>query len=80
MDTRAVLGLNPRQNRLWYRTSTESGSSGAPCFTSSFELIALHQSGDPDYTRPAAYNQGVPIRAIVSSLKKSGRAARLGIN
>jgi hypothetical protein len=77
MDTDAVLGANGAGTRVRYRTRTEHGSSGSPCFTPDFELVALHQAGDPAFTD--RFNQGVPISAIVELLRGRGKAAELGL-
>ncbi len=81
MDTKAVIGTNNARTRIRYRTNTEAGSSGSPCFTSKFELAALHHLGDPN-TDPAqkpAYNQGIPIGLITARLKAGPQAATLGL-
>ena len=64
MDTNSILGANA--TRVRYRTNTEHGSSGSPCFDGEWNLIALHHSGDPDYAEfhQPTYNQGIPIQAI----------------
>jgi hypothetical protein len=66
LDTDAVMGCNVNRTRVRYRTTTEPGSSGSPCFDANWRWVALHQSGDPMYWqgRPATYNQGVPLAAI----------------
>jgi V8-like Glu-specific endopeptidase len=50
--------------RLHYRTNTEGGSSGSPCFNDRWELVALHHAAgegpNPDY------NQGIPFGAILA--------------
>ena len=71
-DTSAVLdvgnggGLNGNGTRVRYRTNTDRGSSGSPCFDENWTLVALHHSGDPNYEqlRKAEYNQGIPIARI----------------
>lgn len=42
-DTQAIIGLKSK-NRVRYRTNTEGGSSGSPCFDADWNLIALHHS------------------------------------
>jgi hypothetical protein len=64
LDTQAVLGTNANQTRLRYRTNTESGASGSPCFNSDWELVALHHSGI------VKFNEGIPINCIVDLLKQ----------
>ncbi|BEL04111.1 hypothetical protein Q0Z83_023020 [Actinoplanes sichuanensis] len=65
-DTNAEPKLNGAGTRLRYRTNTKPGSSGAPCFGSSLEWVALHQTGDPDKNMLgyARYNQGIPVAAL----------------
>ena len=73
-DTSAILevdavngtGLNGNGTRVRYRTNTDHGSSGAPCFDANWNLVALHHAGDPSYPKlkKAEYNQGVPISRI----------------
>lgn len=72
LDTNAIIGLTNDKTRLRYRTNTEPGSSGSPCFNQKLELIALHHSGDPnfDYDYKPTYNEGIPFSAITALLKK----------
>jgi V8-like Glu-specific endopeptidase len=68
-DTDAIIGLNPNGTTVTYRTNTEGGSSGSPCFDINWNLVALHHSGDPDWLNPT-YNAGTPFSAICSLLEK----------
>lgn len=79
-DTDAIIGLNSNRTRLTYRTNTEGGSSGSPCFDVNWELVALHHAGDPEFSsiRPATYNQGIPFSTILDLLKQRGLAGILG--
>lgn len=72
LDTQAVILTNDNGTRVRYRTNTEGGSSGSPCFDINLNLVALHHSGDPDFSlaHKPTYNQGIPIRTIVEHLKK----------
>lgn len=72
IDTQSILGLNENGTRVKYRTNTEPGSSGSPCFSLNWELIALHHLGDPDFSigHQPEYNQGVPFHAIYERLKR----------
>lgn len=81
MDTRAIIGMNQAATRVRYRTNTEGGSSGSPCFTPDFELVALHHSGDPNFdpAHKPTYNQGIPISLIADRLSKSPHAGALGL-
>ena len=80
LDTTSVQGTNGSGTRVRYTTNTEPGSSGSPCFDANWNLIALHHSGDPRYSklRPAAYNQGVPVAAIVDALARANKLDLLG--
>jgi V8-like Glu-specific endopeptidase len=68
LDTDAVIALNENKTRVTYRTNTEPGSSGSPCFNQDWTLIALHHIGDPSFI--STYNQGIPIDTIVQLLKQ----------
>jgi len=72
LDTNAIIGLTDDKTRLRYKTNTEPGSSGSPCFNQKLELIALHHSGDPnfDIDHKPTYNEGIPFSAITALLKK----------
>ncbi|GAA1038406.1 hypothetical protein GCM10009557_54310 [Virgisporangium ochraceum] len=65
-DTDAVIGTNPNGTRVRYRTNTEPGSSGAPCFGRDLQWVAIHQTGDADESLRgfAEYNQGIPVAAL----------------
>lgn len=45
-DTDAVIGLNGNGTRVTYRTNTEPGSSGSPCFDINLNPAALHHAGE----------------------------------
>jgi hypothetical protein len=72
LDTEAVVGINGNGTRVRYRTNTEAGSSGSPCFDDRWNLVALHQAGDPKFAPlyHPQYNQGIPIDAILNLLTK----------
>jgi V8-like Glu-specific endopeptidase len=72
LDTQAIRGLNENGTRVKYRTNTEAGSSGSPCFNINWELVALHHAGDPNFSivHQPEYNQGIPFHAIYELLKK----------
>lgn len=80
LETDAIIGLNQNQTRLTYKTNTEGGSSGSPCFNIDWELIALHHAGDPNFEKShhPTYNQGVPLTAILNLLEKRDRDGDLG--
>lgn len=74
LDSDGVLNLNENGTRLRYETNTEKGSSGSPCFTFKWELVALHHSGDPDFdpAHKPTYNEGIPMTAITKLIKERG--------
>ncbi|CAO3401294.1 trypsin-like peptidase domain-containing protein [Azospirillum palustre] len=76
LDTQAIL---PSGNamRIRYATNTEPGSSGAPCFTMDWELVALHHYGDSAWLQPK-FNQGVPIGLIRKRIVERGFSHHLG--
>lgn len=76
MDTQAIIGRNSNGTRLRYSTNTEPGSSGSPCFSMDWDLVALHHFGDPAWTEPK-FNQGVPIGRIRQRIVAHGFAASL---
>ena len=64
--------VRAEQTRLYYLANTLNGSSGSPCFTSAWDLIGLHRSGD------AIGNVGVPLAAIVDDVPAPQRAGLFG--
>jgi hypothetical protein len=81
LDTNAVIEERYAGRRLRYRTNTERGSSGSPCFDDNWNLVALHHLGDPAFkpdTKPL-FNQGVPVKAILDLLRARGKAAELQV-
>jgi hypothetical protein len=75
LATQANLNFVHGGLRVRYDTTTEPGSSGAPCFSSQWGLLALHHYGDPDWRRQATYNQGIPIALIRARLEGKPAAA-----
>jgi hypothetical protein len=71
-----VTGWNLNRTRIRYTTNTEPGSSGSPCFDVNWNLVALHQSGDPR-VQPE-FNQGIPMPAIARLLGERGHMDKLG--
>jgi len=74
-----VLAVNANGTRIRYRTNTEHGSSGAPCFDVNWRLCALHHLGDPGWStmNRADYNEGVPLDAILGLLDQRGHRQQL---
>ena len=77
LDTQAVIGANANGTRVRYRTNTDPGSSGSPCFTMDWDLVALHHYGDPKWLNPL-FNQGVPIELIRRHIEANGLGNMLG--
>jgi hypothetical protein len=77
-DTEGMIGLNGNGTRVRYKNNTEGGSSGSPCFSADFRLVALHHSGDPRTKGSAQFNEGIPFRGIRSLLEKRGKEGCLG--
>ncbi|MEZ4712296.1 MAG: trypsin-like peptidase domain-containing protein [Caldilineaceae bacterium] len=76
IDSEAVTGLDANRTRVYYRTNTEPGSSGSPCFDQNWDLVALHHSGDPNDI-PIA-NEGIPIRRVAEMIVSRGFGHLLG--
>jgi V8-like Glu-specific endopeptidase len=75
-----VIGANGNGTRMQYRVNTEGGSSGAPCFNTEWQLVALHHSGDPNFEvdHKPTYNEGIPVGAILKLLAERGKQSQLG--
>jgi V8-like Glu-specific endopeptidase len=58
--------------RVFYLAATLRGSSGSPCFSERWELVALHR-GSEEMT-----NVGVPFAAILDDLDRRGLGGALG--
>lgn len=81
LDTEGVTEVNSLGTRVRYKTNTEGGSSGSPCFDLKWNLVALHHYGDPAFhafTKAGDWNQGIPIAMIRSRLTRLGKASALG--
>jgi hypothetical protein len=80
IDTDAVMDVNSNGTRIRYKTNTEGGSSGSPCFSSEWDLIALHHSGDPNFdpNHEPGYNEGIPLSAILELLETRNLTSLLG--
>lgn len=77
MDTQSVIGPNGNGTRVRYRTNTENGSSGSPCFSMDWDPVLLHHFGDPAWGAPT-FNQGVPLNLIRAQIEAAGQAKLLG--
>jgi V8-like Glu-specific endopeptidase len=80
LDLEAVIKVNDNGTRVQYRTNTLGGSSGSPCFNRDWELVALHHSGDPNFSElhHPTFNEGVPFAAIKALLASRNLANVLG--
>lgn len=76
LDTQSIIKVNNERTRVRYRTNTERGSSGSPCFDHDWNLVALHHSGDPAKVTPT-WNEGIPFDKIVELLSQHGKAGEL---
>ncbi|XVV17198.1 effector-associated domain EAD1-containing protein [Actinoplanes sp. CA-131856] len=65
-----AIGFNGNSTRLRHTVNTSHGSSGAPLFDVSLNLVALHQSGDPDkrVSHLPTHNLAIPALAIRRAL------------
>jgi hypothetical protein len=81
LDLDAELELNANGTRVLYKTKTEAGSSGSPCFNQLWEVVALHHAGDPSYEGfyNPTFNEGIPISKIVERLRARDLTAGLTI-
>jgi V8-like Glu-specific endopeptidase len=58
----SVNSVDPVPNRVGYTTNTEKGSSGSPCCTADWKVVALHHWGGMNH------NRGVRFSAILDYL------------
>lgn len=70
LDTESVIKVNGNKTRVRYKTNTEPGSSGSPCFNQNWELVALHHSGDPQWV--PTWNEGIPFHLVTAHLAANG--------
>jgi len=66
-ETKAVVRLDRKEQRLVYHAQTEPGSGGAPCLDENLNLVAMHLAATADGTR-----YGVPLFLIRRLLEKRG--------
>lgn len=71
-DTDAIINVNKNHTIVKYKTNTEPGSSGSPCFNSNWDLVALHHMGIE-----GEYNAGTPFNTICSRLEREGLLEKL---
>ncbi len=68
--------IGPKGDFLYYRTDTQPGSSGAPCFNERWQLAALHHNAIKDPQDPEKYiaNRGIRISSICSYVSTQAEA------
>ncbi len=66
-----IVATNRGMTRLTHQVNTMKGSSGSPCFSLSFDLIAVHHAGSAEFA-PAPRNEAIPIRAITNHVRSGG--------
>jgi hypothetical protein len=66
MNTDGIAHLSPDGRRLFHRTDTLPGSSGAPCFDNDWRLVAMH------HARSLQLNEGIPVSRIRRWLEEIG--------
>lgn len=76
LDTDSVIGRTANGLRIRYKTNTDPGSSGSPCFSMDWDLIAMHHFGDPAWQVPL-FNQGIPAELIRKRIVEQGHAAAI---
>lgn len=64
-----VKAVRSNGQRISYLTDTYYGSSGSPCFTTTFDLVALHQGFLSQQEDPDQPNKGIPFNAILQQEK-----------
>lgn len=69
-----VQSVNPSQTVVRYRTDTEHGSSGSPCFDARLRPVALHRAGN----KAGGFNEGAVIRTVVDRIRSGKRFSALG--
>ena len=70
IDQRGIAMLNLNRTRVMYPTSTDLGSSGAPCFDTQWQILAMNVA----YRIDPALNIGIPAAAIHQRLVRAGLA------
>jgi V8-like Glu-specific endopeptidase len=73
-----VMEHDGPESRIRHRVNTEQGSSGSPCFDGDGELVGLHHVGDPDFDRPAQFNEAIAVATIAALLEQEGKLQELG--
>lgn len=67
-----VLKYDSGGFRLRYDTSTDNGSSGAPCFDLDLAPFGIHHASGPRHDQ--AFNQCVPLRPVLHHIQRRNKA------
>ncbi|MBK8985343.1 MAG: trypsin-like peptidase domain-containing protein [Chloroflexi bacterium] len=73
---KVTRSLNETRTRIYYQVDANYGSSGAPCFNSNWELIAIHRRRIHEDGRENE-REGIPISAVANRQKLLDRPFRL---
>ena len=60
-----IVSVNSLHKRVNYTTNTTGGSSGSPCFTMGWSLVALHHYGQQ------TSNMGIPLKDIQERVRQA---------
>jgi V8-like Glu-specific endopeptidase len=64
------------EGRVQYLTDTLPGSSGAPVFDGSWNVVALHHSGgmlrEPGTKNVVYRNEGIAVNTVIDDLRNAG--------
>lgn len=61
----SIVSVNTLHKRVNYTTNTAGGSSGSPCFTMTWGLVALHHYGQN------TSNMGIPLKDIKAHVRQT---------
>ncbi|NEO86188.1 MAG: trypsin-like peptidase domain-containing protein [Spirulina sp. SIO3F2] len=66
LSTNGVVQVDPQRGRIWYVNHTQGGSSGSPCFTGDWDLVALHHAS---VSRGfGSLREGILLQSIVAEI------------
>lgn len=72
ISEKSVFGYNESMTRIYHSTNTSHGSSGSPCFTNEWELVALHHAAKRKEADEDEHNVAIPMIAISRDLSRKG--------
>ena len=75
-DTDSVVSIANDRSRVRYKTNTEDGSSGSPCFTQRLDAVALHHGKFPG--EGPTINVGMPLDSIRQLMVQRGSEQEIG--